>query len=81
MEASWPGTVMCTETLEVVHSSLLPAVPLLRGLSDSPASVITWKISIILGTQLDGMARLSFNPPKVDLPNKLVQPDLCNQPL
>ena len=56
MEASWPGTVMCTETLEVVHSSLLPAVPLLRGLSDSPASVITWKISIILGTQLDGMA-------------------------
>lgn len=80
MEASQPGTVMCTERQEVVHSTLLPAVPLLRGLSDSPASVITWKISIILGTQLDGMARLSFNR-KVDLPNKLVQPGLCNQPL
>ena len=48
MEASRPGTVTCTERLEVVHmSSVLPAVPLLCGLSDSPTSVITWKISII----------------------------------
>ena len=60
METSQPGIVMCTERLEVVHSSLLPAVPLLYGLSYSPASVITWKISIIPGTQLDGMAWLSF---------------------
>ena len=39
MEASQPGTVMCTERLEVVHNGLLPAVPVLRGLSNSPASV------------------------------------------